>query len=210
MKLWTKPLGPLQTNGYVLDNGQGQGIIIDPGMYPQEMLEHISNLNIAAILLTHTHFDHIGGLEEIRKVTKAPVYLHPLEVDWLTDPEKNGSARWPMVTGPITCEPAEKQVQHGDKLELAGLHIHVLHTPGHSPGSVAYYLADQNMVIAGDALFAGSIGRTDLPGGDYDTLINSIKAQLFTLPDETIVYPGHGPHTTVGEEKKYNPFLRGS
>lgn len=207
MKLWTKPLGPLQTNAYVLTNGQGEGVIIDPGMNPEELLAYVQELKIQAILLTHAHFDHIGGLEEVRQKTGAPVYIHSLERDWLTDAAKNGSDRWPMVTAPITCQPAENTLKHDEVLELIGLSIRVLHTPGHSPGSVSYYMEGEGLVISGDALFAGSIGRTDLPGGDYDTLIKSIKEYLFNLPDQTVVYPGHGPETSIGQEKKYNPFL---
>lgn len=209
MKLWMQPLGPLQTNGYVLSNERNEGVVIDPGMNPEPMLEHIRDIDVHAILLTHAHFDHIGGLEAIRNETGAPVYLHKKEADWLPDPDKNGSARWPMVTDPIRCAERDKGLEGTERLELAGMTFRVLETPGHSPGSVSFYLESEGMLIAGDTLFAGSIGRTDLPGGDHDTLINSIRKQLLVLPEETKVYPGHGPETSIGDEKVYNPFVGG-
>ncbi len=209
MNLWTQPLGPIETNAYVLSNDQGQGIVIDPGMNPEPLLAHIETLDIVAILLTHAHFDHIGGVEDVRKKTGAPVYVHDLEADWLTDPQKNGSARWSEMMDPIRCQPRDESLADGQRLSLAGITLEVRHTPGHSPGSVSFYLPEHRTVIAGDTLFAGSIGRTDLPGGDHATLLESIRQQLFVLPDETNVYPGHGSETTIGDEKKFNPFLSG-
>jgi hydroxyacylglutathione hydrolase len=209
MKLWMQPLGPIQTNGYVLSNEKGQGVIIDPGMHPASMIEHVKNLDIVAILLTHAHFDHIGGLEEVREATKAPVYIHDLEQDWLFDADKNGSTRWPMVTDPIVCQPRDQSLSDGQILELAGFSLKVLHTPGHSPGSVSFYLEKENMLLAGDTLFSASIGRTDLPYGDHETLLSSIRNKILELPEETKVYPGHGPDTTVESEMTYNPFITG-
>lgn len=209
MNLWTQPLGPIETNAYVLSNDQGQGIVIDPGMNPEPLLAHIETLDIVAILLTHAHFDHIGGVEDVRKKTGAPVYVHDLEADWLTDPQKNGSARWSEMMDPIRCQPRDESLADGQRLSLAGITLEVRHTPGHSPGSVSFYLPEHGTVIAGDTLFAGSIGRTDLPGGDHATLLESIRQQLFVLPDETNIYPGHGSETTIGDEKKFNPFLSG-
>lgn len=206
MKLWTQPLGPIQTNGYLITN-QGEGIIIDPGMEPEAMLEEIKDIQVKAILLTHAHFDHIGGLNQVVEQTQAPVYIHALEREWLTDPQLNGSARWPMVTEPIKYEGNIHELEEGQKLQLAGLDIEVLHTPGHSPGSVSFYLKAQDIVIAGDTLFADSVGRTDLPGGEHSQLISSIKTKLFALPDATVVYPGHGPRTTIQSEKQSNPFV---
>ncbi|WP_202076647.1 MBL fold metallo-hydrolase [Caldalkalibacillus salinus] len=207
MNLWMEPLGPLQTNGYVLSNDQKQGIIIDPGMNPEAMVEHVQDLDIKAILLTHAHFDHIAGLEHVRQQTGAPVYIHNLEQKWLTDPDLNGSSRWSMVTEPVICQPRDQGLEDGQALTIAGIDMKVMHTPGHSPGSVSFYIEQENLVIAGDTLFSGSIGRTDLPGGDHVKLLNSIRAYILTLPEETIVYPGHGPQTTVGQEKAMNPFL---
>ncbi|CAJ1001942.1 MBL fold metallo-hydrolase [Brevibacillus aydinogluensis] len=200
-------LGPFQTNAYILTNPEtGQSIVIDPGMEPAALLRALEGKNIVAILLTHAHLDHIGGLNQVRALTGAPVYIHPLEQSWLTDPDLNGSTRW-NLSEPIVCEPAEHELADGQTLELAGLTIRVLHTPGHSPGSCSFVVGQH--CFGGDVLFAQSIGRTDLPGGNFETLMISIQDKLFELDDDTIVYPGHGPKTTIEAEKLYNPFVTG-
>jgi hydroxyacylglutathione hydrolase len=200
-------LGPFQTNAYILTNPEtGQSIVIDPGMEPAALLRALEGKNIVAILLTHAHLDHIGGLNQVRALTGAPVYIHPLEQSWLTDPDLNGSTRW-HLSEPIVCEPAEHELADGQTLELAGLTIRVLHTPGHSPGSCSFVVGQH--CFGGDVLFAQSIGRTDLPGGNFETLMISIQDKLFELDDDTIVYPGHGPKTTIEAEKLYNPFVTG-
>ncbi|MDT3414877.1 glyoxylase-like metal-dependent hydrolase (beta-lactamase superfamily II) [Brevibacillus aydinogluensis] len=200
-------LGPFQTNAYILTNPEtGQSIVIDPGMEPAALLRALKGKNIVAILLTHAHLDHIGGLNQVRALTGAPVYIHPLEQSWLTDPDLNGSTRW-NLSEPIVCEPAEHELADGQTLELAGLTIRVLHTPGHSPGSCSFVVGQH--CFGGDVLFAQSIGRTDLPGGNFETLMISIQDKLFELDDDTIVYPGHGPKTTIEAEKLYNPFVTG-
>ena len=208
MNIHMYPLGPLQTNSYlVCNNKTNEAVIIDAGMDPEALLQEGSGYDVKAILLTHAHFDHILGLNKVIKATNAPVYIHGVEQDWLVDPSLNGSARWPALGELAVCERAENELEDGQTLQLAGFEIQVLYTPGHSPGGVSFLI--DNHLFSGDALFAQSIGRTDLPGGSYEQLITSIQDKLMVLPDETICYPGHGPKTTIGSEKLYNPFITG-
>ncbi|SDO89761.1 Glyoxylase, beta-lactamase superfamily II [Paenibacillus sp. yr247] len=199
-------LGPVSTNAYLLSDPETKkGIIIDPGMNPKSLIKKIADLDILAILLTHAHFDHIGGVDEIRKLKRCPVYIHDLEADWLTSPKKNGSARWPDLGALIETEPAEYALDEGQTLEFLGIKLKVFHTPGHSPGSVSF-LYDKHL-FSGDVLFKLSVGRTDLPGGDNNELLDSIQEKLFVLEDDVVVYPGHGAKTTIGFERDNNPYV---
>jgi hydroxyacylglutathione hydrolase len=203
----TFTLGPVMTNAFLAYNlKQKKGVVVDPGMDPAPLLDKIRTLllQIEAILLTHAHFDHIGGVEELHLLTKAPVYIHEKEADWLADPLLNGSGLWPGIPR-ISCHPNKKILKGGETLSFFGEIFDVIYTPGHSPGSVTY--KSGNVVFSGDVLFRDSIGRTDLPGGDYDILMQSIQNNLIKLPKETKVMPGHGLVTTVGREKEKNPFL---
>ncbi|MDQ1911824.1 MBL fold metallo-hydrolase [Paenibacillus sp. GD4] len=207
LKIETFSLGPLQTNAYLLTvPGVEQGVVIDPGMNPEPLLKRIADMPIEAILLTHAHFDHIGGVDRLRKLKGCPVYLHDAEADWLTNANRNGSARWSDVTPPITTDPAEFALDEGMQLKLlGGLTFRMYHTPGHSPGSVSIHYGKH--LFGGDVLFKMSVGRTDLPGGSNNELLDSIHGKLFKLPDETIVYPGHGPRTSIGFERENNPYV---
>lgn len=199
-------LGPLATNAYLLtDRETSRAIVIDPGAHPEPLLERIEDLHVEAILLTHTHFDHIAGVDEVRNLKKCPVYVHALEADWLSDPLLNGSARWPEVGGEVSIRAADHLIREEGELELLGRKFRVLHTPGHSPGSVSYLY--QSHLFSGDVLFRQSVGRTDLPGGSSKELFASIQDKLLSLPLETTVYPGHGPVTTLEQEKRDNPYL---
>jgi hydroxyacylglutathione hydrolase len=211
MKIWSRALGEFYTNCYIIACPEsGDSAVIDPGTpdpwIEQTLAQH--GLKPSFILLTHGHLDHIGGVERVKALTGAPVYIHPDDAAMLTDPAKNGSLYFGM---PVTAPGPDHLLAEGDLIRVGKLAFQVLHTPGHTPGGVCFYLpaapGRAPQLIAGDTLFAGSIGRTDLPGGDHATLIRSIKEKLLPLPPETVVYPGHGPATTIGDEKEYNPFL---
>ncbi|WP_308422904.1 MBL fold metallo-hydrolase [Paraliobacillus quinghaiensis] len=198
-------LGQLGTNCYVIykDN---QAIIIDPGGDSKILCDWLTKKELIpiSILLTHAHFDHIGAVEDIRNHYQIPVYLHQAEEDWMEDPTLNGSGLFPVEN--VVCRPADYIIPIG-MMEVGSFSFEVKHTPGHSPGGVSFIFADEKIVVSGDCLFENGIGRTDLPGGNHQQLINSIKEQLLTLGDSYKIYPGHGPMTTIEKEKKFNPFI---
>ena len=202
-------LGPFATNCYVVSaEGSKACWIIDASFDPHEMIDHVQNQDLKPekILLTHAHVDHIAGLEEVRRAfPEVPVAIHKAESDWLEDPMLNLSQGHGF---PITTRPAEQSLSDGDELEIDGVSWRVLHTPGHSPGGVTLYCEDAGVAIVGDTLFAGSIGRFDFPTSNQQDLEASIRERLYALPEETRVLPGHGPETTIGREKRSNPFVR--
>lgn len=208
MKWKQMPLGAFQTNCYIVWNESGETLVIDPGAEPEKIANYIieNRLKPLAILLTHAHLDHIGAVDVLREQWEIPVYVHELENDWLMDPEKNGSAHFPGFEE-IRLKPADHLVNAEGSLSIGEFAFCMIETPGHSPGSISFYFPNHSVVFSGDALFFGSIGRTDLLGGDLGTLLSSIETKLLTLPDETAVCPGHGLETTVGHEKETNPFL---
>lgn len=200
------PVGPLQANCYIVTHQkEPAALVIDPGAEADRLLAALEGRHVEAILLTHAHYDHIGALETVREATGAPVCIHREEAAWLTDPLLNGSLSPWAVGGPVRCSPADRLLEHGDTVEFAGVQLRVAHTPGHSPGGVSYI--GPGFAFTGDALFRGSIGRTDLPGGNHPQLIAAIREHLLTLPDDTVILPGHGPASTVGDERRTNPFL---
>ncbi len=206
MLLETHTVGPLQENCTLLHDGK-EAILIDPGDEAPQLLQSLKNKNLTlqAIWLTHAHFDHVGAIAEIQEVLgDIPVYLHPND-NVLFENAHLAAQRWEI---PFR-QPQTKTLELTDNqtLEFANTKIHCLFTPGHAPGHIAFYIPSENFVIAGDALFRGSIGRTDLPLGNHQQLLESIRSRLLTLPNETVVYPGHGPTTTIGFEKQSNPFL---
>ncbi len=201
-------VGPVQENTWIArQDGADQALLIDPGDEPERLKGALQELKtgVAAILITHCHFDHVGAVAEMARATKAPVYCPAGEVFILED--INEYVRFPGF-GPFESYSPEETVKGGDTLELAGFTIDVISTPGHSPDHVTYSIAEDKAIFSGDVLFQGSIGRTDLPGADHPTLMRSIATLLDTLPDETGVLPGHMNPTTLGSERATNPFLR--
>ncbi|MDQ0269432.1 MBL fold metallo-hydrolase [Cytobacillus purgationiresistens] len=210
MKYAQIPLGPLQTNCYVLTKENGTCLIIDPGGDGEKLIQAIkeNQLKPIALILTHAHFDHIGAVDEVREEFAIPVYIHEKEAAWLLDPILNGSQSFQMGQM-IRVKPADKIIVNEEQMQIGEFKFQVFETPGHSPGSLSFYFKEEGMVVAGDALFNGSIGRTDLRGGNHEQLLKSIHEKLLTLPEETVVLPGHGPETTIGHEMDGNPFLNG-
>lgn len=198
-------VGPLQVNCYILaDEKTKEAVVIDPGDDAENILRIIREkaLIVKYIVNTHAHFDHVGANRKLKDETGAQLLLHEADAVVL-----EGSSRHAAIYNLKTTSspPADRYVKHGDVISAGEISLSVLHTPGHSPGGIC--LVEQGIVFTGDALFAGSIGRTDFPGGDLMTLLNAIRANLMILPDETRVFPGHGPDSTIGDEKRDNPFL---
>jgi hydroxyacylglutathione hydrolase len=202
-------VGPVQENCFIVrEKGATNAVIVDPGDEPEKLLGAIEQLGITtveAILVTHTHFDHIGAVAPVAAATKAPVWCPEIEKPVLAN--IMDFVPWPGF-GPFESYKADHTVIGGETLTLANMTIDVIFTPGHSPGHVTYAIRDENALFSGDVLFMGSVGRVDLPGGDWPTLLRSIETLVDSYPEDTTVYPGHGPVTTLGYERATNPFLR--
>jgi glyoxylase-like metal-dependent hydrolase (beta-lactamase superfamily II) len=200
-------VGMVQENCYLFrHDGSDRAVIVDPGDEADRLLNAIESLGVEldGILLTHTHFDHVGAVAPVAKATCAEVWVPEIEKGVLAD--INAFVPWPGF-GPFEDYEAEHTLRGGEKLELADFEIDVIFTPGHSPGHVTFSIPDETAIFSGDVLFQGSVGRTDLPGGDWETLLGSIRTLVDDLPEETRVYPGHMGITSLGAERASNPFL---
>jgi len=201
-------VGPVQENCFIVrEQHSDRAVMVDPGDEAERLLTAAKSLGvqIEAILLTHTHFDHVGAVAPVARATGAPVYCPELETFVLAN--IMDFVPWPGF-GPFESYDADHTVKGGERLELAGLELDVVFTPGHSPGHVTYAIPGSQVLLSGDVLFEGSVGRTDLPGGDWPTLSRSIESLINAFPAETTVYPGHMGITTLGRERDTNPFLR--
>ncbi len=209
MNIDTLVLGLYETNCYVLRAGRDAEdcLIIDPGLGAEPLIAFLRehSLKPAAVVLTHGHIDHVEGVAALRRhYPDVRLAIHKADAEMLTDPQTNLAL---MMGDNFTTEPAEILLDDGSHIEQAGLDLEVLHTPGHTPGGICLYSPAEAVVFTDDTLFAGSIGRSDFPGGSHSQLIRSIRDKLLTLPEQTQVFPGHGPQTTIAQEKSGNPFL---
>jgi len=208
MILETFPVGPLHCNCTILgDEITHEAVVVDPGDNIPEILSRLQKhgLTLRQIIVTHAHIDHVGGAALLRQSTGAPVVMNQRDLELLGMMEMQ--AGWLGIPTPQVAPP-DASAEDGLTVGLATLPAQVLHTPGHTPGSICLLLPDHDLLLAGDTLFAGSIGRTDLPGGDGRQILRSLRERLLALPDSTRVLPGHGPETTIGEERQSNPFLQ--
>jgi len=198
-------IGPYFVNCYIVGDPESKdGMIIDPGDEPQRIIDHVAKfgLKISKIVITHGHADHIGALDEIQSHYNVPVYIGAQDAAMITDAEANLSG---FAGKKFAANPASHTLKEGEILKVGRFEFKVLETPGHSTGSISLY--GNGVVFTGDALFLGSIGRTDFPGGSLDILLDSIRTKLLTLPDDTVIFAGHGPDSTIAQERDYNPFL---
>ncbi|HDM42833.1 MAG TPA: MBL fold metallo-hydrolase [Firmicutes bacterium] len=205
LNIYSIVVGPLATNCYIIESA-GEAIVIDPGGEPEKIIETLKSLSLKVkmIINTHGHIDHISANNDIIGFTSAPLAIHPDDLSFLTyDWEKETAELGIRVNSP---READIYLTDGDKVKIGNVEFNVIHTPGHSPGCIC--LHTEKTLICGDTLFYEGVGRWDLPRGDYETLINSIRTKIYTLPDDTDVYPGHGPSTSISHEKKHNPFIR--
>jgi hydroxyacylglutathione hydrolase len=203
------PVGPLQCNCSIIgDETTHQAMVIDPGDDIEDVLAIIrqNKLEVKQIIITHAHIDHVGGAMKLRAATGAPILLN--QNDYALLKLLDVQATWLGMEAPADVT-IEASIADGESLQAGSLKANVIHTPGHTEGSVCLYFPAEKLLIAGDTLFARSIGRTDLPGGSFEKIIRSLKNRVMALPDETVVIPGHGPRTTIGEEREENPFLKG-
>jgi hydroxyacylglutathione hydrolase len=202
------PVGPLQCNCSIIgDEASREAIVIDPGDDIERVVSLIRkhNLQVKQIVITHAHIDHVGGAMKLRAATGAPILLN--QNDYALLKMLDVQAAWIGMPTPGKVD-IDQSLGQSDKVKVGSLSAEVLHTPGHTEGSICLYFPVENKLIAGDTLFAGSIGRTDLPGGSYDKILHSLHDRVLALPDKTVVVPGHGPLTTIGEERESNPFLQ--